>query len=1048
MKIENGKILQDLQKKYIKNLFPNTPRIMVGMGTCGIGNGADQVFACLKEAISANKLSIDLVPVGCFGFCAKEPLITIYFPKKPLLLLSEVTVDDVDAIINAVKSQTVPTQRLMAKIESWDFLTTSPMTFGRDYPDIPLWSEVPFFKGQKKIVLRDCGFINPTSIEEYIAVGGYSSLLKAVTESTPEKVLDVVKKANLRGRGGAGFPAGKKWELMRNVPGDKKYILCNADEGDPGAYMNRNEIEGDPHMLIEGMMIGAYAMGADEGVIYIRAEYPLAVDRIRDAVQQAKDAGIIGKNIFGSNFSFELHVVEGAGAFVCGEETALITSIENNAGRPRPRPPFPAQRGLWGKPTNINNVETWCNLAPIISRGAEWFTQTGSPNSPGTKVFSLVGKVKNTGLVEFPLGQPLEMMIYNMGGGSSSNKKIKAVQLGGPSGGCLPPEHFKTPVDYESLQSLGAIMGSGGVVVMDEYNCMPDVARYFIEFTSSESCGKCVPCRIGLKQILRMLNRFSQGKGTEQDLDKMESLAKIIRNASLCGLGQTAPNPILTTLRYFKHEYLEHIKEKRCSAGVCEDLAISPCENSCFLHINIPGFLELIQENREADAFRLFFEQNPMPAVTGRICQEFCNTGCRRLELDGAVNQREIHRYIADKFYQNGTDLPIIDQMIASNLPASGKKIAIIGAGPAGLSAGYFLARLGHSVTIYDAMDKPGGMLRYAIPAYRLPKSVVDKEIALIERFGVKIIPKVRIGKDIPLDRLETDNDAVFCAVGAWKEGSLGIPGTDLKGVYPSLQILAEIASGNTEHLGEKVIIIGGGNSAIDCARSAFRLGRKVTVVYRRERADMPAFSEEIEAAEHEGIKFMYLTAPSEIWGKNGVVTGFRVEKMKLGDYDSSGRRRPVNTGEFELLPCDTVIAAIGERVDSGIFKQFGLNLTKDGRFDTDFLSLQTNRPKFFAGGDAVTGPSTVTQAMAYGKRAAKAIDQFLRGSSKFDVIFSHFDYQMVPPTTPQGGIRRKPGELSLPDRTHGFDEVVSGYCEDDYRCEACRCMRCDVKKK
>jgi len=459
--------------------------------------------------------------------------------------------------------------------------------------------------------------IDPECIEEYIAIGGYRSLVQALTSLPPEAIIEEVKISGLRGRGGAGFPTWKKWSIMRQSlldnPGEG-YIICNADEGDPGAYMNRNEIESDPHMLLEGMLLGAYAMGANRGIVYVRAEYPLAVYRLTKAIEAARDYGLLGKNILGTKLSFDIEVVTGAGAFVCGEETALIASIEGKAGRPRPRPPFPAQKGLYGRPTSINNVETWCNIPVIVARGGTWFASFGTPTSPGTKVFSFVGKVRNTGLVELPLGSTLESVIYGICGGMGPKKKIKAVQCGGPSGGCVPASLFKTPIDYEHLAELGAIMGSGGMVVMDQDNCMVDVARYFTSFVVSESCGKCTPCREGTSQMLHILQRVSDGEAAEEDLDTLQDLALTVKDSSLCGLGQTSANPVLTTLKYFRDEYIQHIKGKRCPAGVCENLYIALCESSCPLHMNIPGYLELLKETASRMPSSSPCERTPCPA--------------------------------------------------------------------------------------------------------------------------------------------------------------------------------------------------------------------------------------------------------------------------------------------------------------------------------------------------------------------------------------------------------------------------------------------------
>src|SRR5271157_5015960 len=519
----------------LAKLVPAVPRLTVGMGTCGRGNGAEGLYQAFAEAIERSGADVVLAPVGCFGACFQEPLVSVRLPGKPLVIL----------------------------------------------PEVQAWSEVPFFKGQRKIVLRNCGIINPDDIEEYVAVGGYQALYKVLIDGHPEAVIEQIKASRLRGRGGAGYLTGNKWEFLAKAKAEPKYIICNADEGDPGAYMNRNEIESDPHALLEGMIIGGYVMGASAGIVYVRAEYPLAVHRLNRAIEQARECGVLGENILGRGFKFDISLVEGAGAFVCGEETALIASLEGEAGRPRPRPPFPAQKGLWGKPTNINNVETWYNIAPIVRREPAWCTETGSTKSSGTKVISLVGKIKNTGLVEIPLGTTLKTFIYDIGDGAAEGGQVKAVQTGGPSGGCIPHEMFETPVDYESLAQLGSIMGSGGMVVMDEDNCMVDVARYFIEFTHSESCGKCIPCRVGLNKCLRILNRVTEGAGTTHHIELLDELSRYIRDCSLCGLGQTAPNPVLTTLRHFRSEFEDHILARRCVAGVCEELALSPCENSC-----------------------------------------------------------------------------------------------------------------------------------------------------------------------------------------------------------------------------------------------------------------------------------------------------------------------------------------------------------------------------------------------------------------------------------------------------------------------------------
>ncbi len=709
------------------------------------------------------------------------------------MVLRRVQANDAARILEGVSSGVLPPDLIYCKIEEWDHITAH-LRYGQGYPEIPLWNAIPFFKGQKKIVLRNCGLISPSDIEEYVAVGGYQALYKVLIDSRADAVIEQVKASRLRGRGGAGFLTGNKWDFLAKAKADAKYIICNADEGDPGAYMNRNEIEGDPHSMIEGMIIGAYVMGATEGIVYVRAEYPLAVRRLTRAIEQAREYGMLGKNILDRGFNFDIELVQGAGAFVCGEETALIASLEGFAGRPRPRPPYPAQKGLWGRPTNINNVETWYNIVPIVSRGPVWFAETGSAKSPGTKVFSLVGKVQNTGLVEMPLGAPLRTFIYDIGEGAVAGRSVKAVQTGGPSGGCIPVEMLDTPVDYESLAQIGSIMGSGGMVVMDEDNCMVDVARYFIEFTHSESCGKCVPCRVGLNKCLRILNSITAGRGTARHLNLLDELGRMIRECSLCALGQSAPNPVLTTIRHFRDEYEDHIVAHRCRAGVCQELALSPCENSCPLRMNIPRFLELYREGRLDDAFESVILDNPLPASTGRVCQHPCDTRCRRQSFDEVVNMREVHRLIADSIYQSDRFEAMLKRILERRLAPTGHKVAVAGAGPTGLTAAFYLAMLGHDVTIFEERGEAGGMLRFAIPEYRLPKAVLRRELDLIEGVGVKFVFNTRVGFDLPLNDLAASFDSVFLSIGTWKESWLYLPGTELKNVYPALPFLETVA--------------------------------------------------------------------------------------------------------------------------------------------------------------------------------------------------------------------------------------------------------------
>ncbi|MFA5928992.1 MAG: FAD-dependent oxidoreductase, partial [Candidatus Margulisiibacteriota bacterium] len=1024
---------------------PKRIHISVGLDTCGIGNGAQEVYNELEQIIKKKKLKIELVPTGCFGYCAEEPLVNVSQPGKPLVILQKVTKADVPGLLKNILAGKLPENKVLGKAEVWDHLT-GVINYGEGYPKMPFWSDCEFFRAQKKIVLRNCGLINPEDIEEYIAVGGYSALYKALNEFSPEQTIAEVKKAKMRGRGGAGFPTGLKWDLLRKAQAEQKYLICNADEGDPGAYMNRNELESDPHMVIEGMLIAAYATGATKGIIYCRAEYPLAVERLTRAISQAHEYGLFGKNIFGQGFDFDLEIVEGAGAFVCGEETALIASLEGRAGRPMVRPPFPAEKGLWGFPTNINNVETWSNIPVIISKGADWFLQTGTATSAGTKVFSLVGKIKNTGLVELPFGSPLQTIIYNIGGGTGTKKKVKAVQTGGPSGGCIPASLFNTPVDYETLNALGAIMGSGGIVVMDQDNCMVDIARYFLEFTTSESCGKCVPCREGLYQELKMLKKITEGKGEDKDLTDLAELGLTIKDSALCGLGQTGANPVLTTMKYFPQEYAEHIKDKRCAAGECQGLFISPCENSCPLHINIPGFIQLYKENRLADSFEMVLRDNPLPSSTGRICHFHCKMRCRREDIDVPVAQGELHRYIADKVYAGKKEIQVYKKILAENLPATGKKIAIIGAGPAGLMAAYYLARLGHKVTVYEAQQEAGGILRYGIPQYRLPKAILKKEIDFIKKCGAKIVFASRIDTE-SFKKLERENAAVIIATGAYISLGLGIPGEELKGVHSGTEYLERVAKGRKTVLGKNVLVIGAGNVAIDSARTAFRQGAKVTVVYRREKEDMPANSYEIEEAEKEGIKFVFLAGPKAVLSdKKGKIKGLEVTQMAQGDYDVSGRKRPVATRETYIIAGDTILLAIGEKVDGGLFEKAGVALKKDGRIAADAFTLQAKDAKVYACGDAVLGPATAVEAMAQGRKAAEQIDLMLGGKDRFSRLFNKIEYANEVAPTPEPHPGQTIELLKVAARKNNFKEVNFGLNNAQAQKEAKRCLRCDVK--
>ncbi len=570
--------LEEIRTRLVEAREEEKTCITVCGGTGCHAYGCLKVADAFKEEILERGLQdeVTLRLTGCHGFCERGPIVVI---QPEGIFYQRIQLDDIPEVM----SETVLKKKIIPRLLYVDPRTKKEIVLERD---------VPFYKKQKRIIFENNGFLDPTDMENYIVLDGYKALSKALFEMTSEEVIEEIKASGLRGRGGGGFPTGKKWEICRQVRSDTKYLICNADEGDPGAYMDRSLLEGNPHSIIEGMVIGAYAIGAAEGYIYVRMEYPLAVTNITRAIQQAREIGLLGESILGSEFNFDIHVFKGAGAFVSGEETSLMASIEGRRAFPRQRPPFPAQSGLWGKPTNINNVETWANVPPIINRGSGWYAGIGTKNSKGTKIFSLVGKINNTGLVEVPMGITLKEIIFQIGGGIKDGKKFKAVQTGGPSGGCIPADMLDLPIDFDTLTKAGSIMGSGGMIVMDEDTCMVDVARYFLQFTQEESCGKCVPCRVGTREMVNILTRITEGEGQEGDIERLEALAKTVQDGSLCGLGQTAPNPVLTTIRYFRKEYEDHIHKKHCAARACKKLTgyyIEPekcvgcllCKKSC-----------------------------------------------------------------------------------------------------------------------------------------------------------------------------------------------------------------------------------------------------------------------------------------------------------------------------------------------------------------------------------------------------------------------------------------------------------------------------------
>ncbi|MDY6892368.1 MAG: NADH-quinone oxidoreductase subunit NuoF [Chloroflexota bacterium] len=1017
----------------------NHRTIFVCQGTGCFSAGSGAVYNALKAAVERNGVGNTKVDFsGCHGFCEQGPNVVV---EPDGIFYTHVEAEDAAEIVDSHIREGKPVERLFYR---------DPVT-GRS---IPRYSDIKFYAGQQRIILRNCGHINPEKIDDYIAHGGYQALTKALLHMTPQSVIDEVANAGLRGRGGAGFPAARKWEFCRKAPGEQKYVICNADEGDPGAFMDRSILEADPHAVIEGLTIAGYAIGATQGYIYVRAEYPLAVSRFRIALAQAKERGFLGKSILDSGFDFTIHVKEGAGAFVCGEETALIASIESRRGMPRSRPPFPALSGLDGKPTIINNVKTISTVPVIIDRGAEWFSNLGTEKSAGTAVFALTGKIANSGLVEVPMGTSLGSIIFDIGGGIPRGKQFKAVQTGGPSGGCIPAQYLDVPVDYDSLAQLGSIMGSGGMVVMDDSTCMVEIARYFLSFTQTESCGKCIPCRLGTRQMLEILTRITRGKGHDGDIDALLGIASVVKECSLCGLGQTCPNPVLTTIKYFRDEYESHIKEKKCPAAVCDALMISPCQHTCPVGINVPKYVAHIAAGEYLDAVETIRERNPFPAICGRICHHPCEMRCRRGELDEPVAIRELKRYAADWYFGHVGELPAPEPFPQ----LYDQSVAVVGAGPTGLSCAYHLARMGYPVTVFEALPVGGGMLSVAIPQFRLPREVIQNEIEYIAQRGVEIRYNSPINVNFTVEDLRKDGfEAVFIAAGAQTSQRVGIPGEleDVENFHYGLRFLRDVKVGKQVGVGRRVAVIGGGNVALDAARTALRLGaEEVNIYYRRSRDEMPVTEVEYDEAVAEDIQFNFLVSPTRIESDNWRATGLQCIRMMLGEPDASGRRRPVPIAGSEFfVEADTIIAAVGQAPDlSFLPRDSALERTRWETLVVDSNKLSTNVPGIFAGGDFVTGPGMVIEAIAAGRRAAIAIDKHLKSDTSRVEMYdlkkrgngASDGYEVD--ETWESQPRLEMPKLNPQERKVTFEEIERGFTEDNARREAKRCLRCDLE--
>ena len=1021
--------LKQIKDRYNKESAKYKYQILVCAGAGCISSDCGQVRDAVIEQVKALSMEdeIRIYETGCMGTCAAGPIMLI-LPER--IFYTKLTPDTAKFIVNShIAEHTIAVEH-----------TFFDETLQKHIPKI---DDINFFREQVRIALRNCGILDYSSIEAYIASNGYSAAAKALTKMTADEVIGEMKISGLRGRGGAGFPTGLKWDFGRKSQGERKYLVCNADEGDPGAFMDRSIIEGDPHTIIEGMIIAGYAIGACMGYIYIRAEYPLAVERLGNAIEQAREWGFLGSNIFNSGFSYDLEIRIGAGAFVCGEETALLSSLEGERGEPRQRPPYPTDKGLFGMPTVINNVETLASVPKIMEMGGKWYTQYGVEKAPGTKVFALAGDITNTGIVEVPIGMPLGEVIYLIGGGIPDKKQFRAAQIGGPSGGCITQDNLNVPTDYESLAMLGAIMGSGGLVVMNEDTCMVDTARYFMDFIRDESCGKCTACRVGTTRMLDILERITQGEGREGDIELLEELSHTLKDTAMCGLGQTAPNPVLSTIKYFREEYEEHIKYKYCRAGICTNLFISPCENACPANVNIPGYLALTASGRFLDAYNLIRQENPLPAVCGRICTHPCEQRCRRNTVDEAVAICDLKRFVSDYAMKNEKDY-VQDIVYYKN----GQKVAIVGAGASGLTCGYYLARTGYEVDIYEREPVAGGVLAYGIPEYRLPSDILQHEVDIICRSGVNILYNMEVGKDIGFKELRATYDAVYVATGTQLPQKVNVPGENLRGVLPGISFLKDVKLHKNVDFTDKVVaVIGGGNTAIDSARTAVRLGaKKVMILYRRTRQIMPAYDTEIEEALHEGIELHELVSPLRfISDKRGNLAKVECVHREISNFDNQGRRntRHIEGSNF-YIDVDNIIIAVSQYADLPFVKKEEIGVTPWGTFIVDQDTQMTTMPGVFAGGDVARGSDEVIRAIADGKKAAESIDLYLKGTGVLnkgqkieipkiiddDEITSHARFSME--------------LLPLEKRADSFDEVVVGYHKLHAIAEAMRCLHCD----
>jgi NADH-quinone oxidoreductase subunit F len=1043
--IEGLKNIKDrVEKKRRLRKGISEARITVHMSTCGLASGAQKVMdRLLYERSQCGRTNIAACSTGCIGLCSREPLITVELIGEEPVIYQRV---DDRKMAQIFKRHVLEGKVQVDLALAWGrAVNEAPKPMHSDLGGVlPHISQLKFFSLQEPRILRNKGLIDPERIDDYIWRDGYQAAAKALLEMTPAEIISEVKGSGLRNRGARGFPTGIEMEFCAYSKEDVRYVVCTGDEGDPGTSIGCRVLEADPHTVLEGMIIAAKAVGAHQGYFFCRPEFSLAVKRLNLAIEQARAYGLLGKDILGSGFDFDIEVGLGAGAFVCGEETALIEAIEGRRGIPRPQPPFPAISGLWKKPTFLNNVETYMNIPRIVRMGGEGYADLGTESSKGTKLLYLAGKVSDIGLIEVPMGTSVGEIIFDMGGGIPGRKKFKAVQLGGLSGGFISPEHLNTPIDYDAVTELGASLDSGGMIVMDDATCMVDMARYFIDFCLGQVCGKCATCGVHPERMQEILQRICRGEGREGDIELLEALGQEMKRTALCALGRAAPHPVLSTIRYFRPEYEAHILDKRCPAAVCSALFKSPCQHTCPVGMDVPAYIALIRAGRIDDAYKVLKRTNPFPSVCSRVCRHYCESTCRRGQLDEPVAIMHLKRYITDHAKRRETEPLEITRK---------EKVAVIGAGPSGLCAALELKKRGYGVTIFEELPEAGGMLRWCIPAYRLPRNELNREIQEILQTGVELRVNTRVGRDVTFEELDRAFDIIYLSVGAQKSSPPNIPGDDAEGVFGAIEFLRAYSQGKEIKVGMHVAVLGHGISAVDAARTAMRLGaKKVTLYFRYDRNDIPGQEWDLEAASEEGVRLMYLVAPVRVITQYGRVKGVELTQMRLDKFDQYGRRnpKPILGSEF-IERVDTVIFSVGQNADLGFLPEgSGIELN-EGTVKVD-RTLRTTNPKVWAGGDMVTGPAMVIDAIKAGQTAGRAIDAAIRAANGQESWTAPTEEMMeIPSRVDEEPVDQR--RTSMPKapskiRRSDFREAELGYSLEMALAEACRCLRCDALPK